>query len=432
MRASDAPPTQDKVVLDKPTFCGTITEARYAARERREERRNKPQSWLVRKLTVAVTLGIMAYTGYVYAGRFAVRLMHGGRRTEGIGLLVGWSILYAWMVWAYIKYVAKSEQPLLPPPLPTRTQEEWDAHDAQNGHAYGSRPNARALADIESGRIGGPAYSNGGPAEPPAAHLSNGNGKVNVNTPPPRGRSPRARTSVPLPAPHRFCARCKIVKPHRAHHCRVCGTCILKFDHHCPWIGQCVGARNHKFFLNFLLATACFTAYTFVSVLVWNVGWRGRVGQNDVDPQEVVLMALAALFLLFTLPLGVDHTRMILGSLSTVESLAARRLKEREDAALEAEEGLGCADVRVKRRIRRSYDAEWGHPATEGNVWWAGSRRAAWEDVMGRSWVGWICESSFLYSRFLGRCGRLGDEGGPCVLHVVAAGLLSHPLARVA
>ncbi|KAF8196322.1 DHHC palmitoyltransferase-domain-containing protein [Mycena galopus ATCC 62051] len=369
----------------------------------------------------------MGYTGYVYAGRFAVRLMHGGRRTEGIGLLVGWSILYAWMVWAYIKiittppgnacdYVAKSEQPLLPPPLPTRTQEEWDAHDAQNGHVYGSRPNARALADIESGRIGGPAYSNGVPAEPPAAHLPNGNGNANVNAPPPRGRwgrrdtgdsgfsnhstprsanaqrrdPPRARTSVPLPAPHRFCARCRIVKPHRAHHCRVCGTCILKFDHHCPWIGQCVGARNHKFFLNFLFATACFTAYTFVSVLVWNVGWRGGVGQNDVDPQEVVLMALAALFLLFTLPLGVDHTRMILGSLSTVESLAARRLKEREDAALEAEEGLGCADVRAKRRIRTSYDAEWGHPATEGNVWWAGSRRAAWEDVMGRSWVGWI------------------------------------------
>jgi hypothetical protein len=42
-------------ILDKPTFCGTITEARYAARERCE-----------RKLMVVVIFGIMGYTGYVY------------------------------------------------------------------------------------------------------------------------------------------------------------------------------------------------------------------------------------------------------------------------------------------------------------------------------------------------------------------------------
>jgi palmitoyltransferase len=76
----NAPPAKDKVVLDKPTFCGTITEARVSARERRER---KPQPWAVRKLMVLVTLGIMGYTAYVYAGHFAVRLMNGGRRPEG-------------------------------------------------------------------------------------------------------------------------------------------------------------------------------------------------------------------------------------------------------------------------------------------------------------------------------------------------------------
>jgi palmitoyltransferase len=43
----------------------------------------KPQPWAVRKLMVVVVLGIMGYTGYVYAGRFSVRLMHGDRRPAG-------------------------------------------------------------------------------------------------------------------------------------------------------------------------------------------------------------------------------------------------------------------------------------------------------------------------------------------------------------
>jgi hypothetical protein len=79
--------------------------------------------------------------------------------------------------------------------------------------------------------------------------------------------------------------------------CWICDSplplqCILKFDHHCPWIGQCVGARNHKFFLAFAYATAVFTIYTFGSLLAFNVRGGGGVGETDVDPQEVVIIAL--------------------------------------------------------------------------------------------------------------------------------------------
>lgn len=34
----------------------------------------------------------------------------------------------------------------------------------------------------------------------------------------------------------RFCDKCMLVKPDRAHHCSVCGMCVLKMDHHCPWV----------------------------------------------------------------------------------------------------------------------------------------------------------------------------------------------------
>jgi hypothetical protein len=88
MPAQNAAPTNDKVALDSPTFCGTISEARYTARERREARSRKPQPWAVRKLMVVVTLAIMGYTAYVYGGRFFVRLMNSGRRREGSKLVV--------------------------------------------------------------------------------------------------------------------------------------------------------------------------------------------------------------------------------------------------------------------------------------------------------------------------------------------------------
>jgi rRNA maturation endonuclease Nob1 len=32
----------------------------------------------------------------------------------------------------------------------------------------------------------------------------------------------------------KYCRRCKSFKPRRAHHCSICGRCIVKMDHHCP------------------------------------------------------------------------------------------------------------------------------------------------------------------------------------------------------
>ncbi|KAJ7704094.1 hypothetical protein B0H17DRAFT_1194003 [Mycena rosella] len=107
--------SSNKVALDlKPTLYGTIAEARY---QRREARVRKPQR-----------------QSGCWGGRW-------------------WSLLSAWMVWAYQRTCAPAR------PLPP--------------------------------------------------------------------------TTVAL----RPCARCAIFKPYRGHHCRVCGTGVLKFDHHRLWIG---------------------------------------------------------------------------------------------------------------------------------------------------------------------------------------------------
>jgi hypothetical protein len=53
-----------------------------------------------------------------------------------------------------------------------------------------------------------------------------------------------------------------------------------------------------QFFLNFSLATLVFTLYTFFSLLAFNINISSSsassrgVGETDIDPQEVVVMAL--------------------------------------------------------------------------------------------------------------------------------------------
>lgn len=50
----------------------------------------------------------------------------------------------------------------------------------------------------------------------------------------------------------RVCSKCHGTKPASAHHCSICGECVLKMDHHCPWVANCVGLKNYKFFVLFL------------------------------------------------------------------------------------------------------------------------------------------------------------------------------------
>lgn len=131
------------------------------------------------------------------------------------------------------------------------------------------------------------------------------------------------------------CRRCNCYKPHRAHHCSVCGRCIRLMDHHCPWVNNCVGQDNQKFFI-------LFTFYIFLSSVCTLV----IVGDNIMNCDDIVtpcafgtqtetmqplivlgLLIESLVFGLFTLIMSCDQVCGIMRDTSTIDNLQAQRDK---------------------------------------------------------------------------------------------------------
>ncbi|EFA75606.1 Ankyrin repeat-containing protein AKR1 [Heterostelium album PN500] len=65
-----------------------------------------------------------------------------------------------------------------------------------------------------------------------------------------------------------ICVTCFTNRPIRSKHCKVCKTCVARFDHHCIWINNCVGAKNHRLFILLLLS------YNIIAVPIYYVTFK--------------------------------------------------------------------------------------------------------------------------------------------------------------
>lgn len=125
----------------------------------------------------------------------------------------------------------------------------------------------------------------------------------------------------------RFCPKCKCIKPDRAHHCSICGQCVLKFDHHCPWVNNCVNFYNYKFFLLFLGYGFIFCLFVFFTDLPYFIQfWTKDYHERNLKASKIHILFLVFVSGMFAISLSFlffYHLYLTARNRTTVESFRA-------------------------------------------------------------------------------------------------------------
>ncbi|OZJ03517.1 hypothetical protein BZG36_03421 [Bifiguratus adelaidae] len=132
---------------------------------------------------------------------------------------------------------------------------------------------------------------------------------------------PRSNLSIS----NRWCFECNREKPDRAHHCSVCGVCILRMDHHCPWVMNCVGHHNQKYFVQFVFWSSCLSTFAFgTSVRYWVAD--GRLPNPAYIVMVVMQVFTAGLFTFAVDLFTIAHIYQTLRNLTTIENAIMGRV----------------------------------------------------------------------------------------------------------
>ncbi|KAK9761401.1 palmitoyltransferase for Vac8p [Basidiobolus ranarum] len=126
----------------------------------------------------------------------------------------------------------------------------------------------------------------------------------------------------------RFCRKCRVEKPDRAHHCSVCQECVLKMDHHCPWVNNCVGFGNQKFFYLFIFYGSLYCTFICLTTLPPLIHLLYlENGFMLLDVHWVFLVLAGGLFSICLIGFTGFHTSMILNNLTTIETYQKHNYK---------------------------------------------------------------------------------------------------------
>ncbi|PWN27374.1 zf-DHHC-domain-containing protein [Jaminaea rosea] len=133
----------------------------------------------------------------------------------------------------------------------------------------------------------------------------------------------------------KWCETCRLYRPPRASHCRVCDNCVEAIDHHCTFLNTCIARRNYMSFFAFLglaLATCAYGVVFCALHLYWLTlpsdspsgrggGKSGLGGALGTSPMSGVLFVLILLVMGPLTTLTSYHVRLIMMGRSTVEQV---------------------------------------------------------------------------------------------------------------
>ncbi|XP_050534705.1 palmitoyltransferase ZDHHC20-B isoform X2 [Daktulosphaira vitifoliae] len=131
----------------------------------------------------------------------------------------------------------------------------------------------------------------------------------------------------------RYCDKCRIVKPDRAHHCSVCRKCVLKMDHHCPWVSNCVSYSNYKYFILFLaygLLMCIYVASTTIQYVLryWDATSDMRLQGAAYKIHIIFLFFIASMFSISLFSLLAYHIYLVTKNRTTLESFRPPKFTE--------------------------------------------------------------------------------------------------------
>jgi len=137
----------------------------------------------------------------------------------------------------------------------------------------------------------------------------------------------------------RYCEKCACIKPDRAHHCSVCGQCVLKMDHHCPWVNNCVAFNNYKFFILFLFYGLVYCLFVALSTLKYFLRfWTQSMASEGYGKFHILfLFFVSAMFSISLCSLLGYHIHLVLNNRTTLEAFRApvfRRGPDKEGFSL--------------------------------------------------------------------------------------------------
>ncbi|KAK6459716.1 DHHC palmitoyltransferase-domain-containing protein [Scheffersomyces xylosifermentans] len=173
---------------------------------------------------------------------------------------------------------------------------------------------------------------------------------------------------------YRYCNKCSVWKPDRAHHCSSSGKCILRMDHYCPWFSTCIGFFNQKFFVQFLFYLAVYAGFSFFlsTTILWKILASAEYEQDFLSINLVILFVVSLAFFFVLGGFTLFQIYMVLKNMTTIEFQEFRW------------------DNHDKKKGSFQYEFDdRGKQKALAHIYDLGYKKN-WTSVMGNNWVEWL------------------------------------------